>query len=465
MTTGKKVLIAGALAAVALAGFFGVRWYLNRGVVEVQAGRVVRQDLAQVVTASGEIKPRNYINIGANNMGRITEILVEEGDRVKKGQMLAKLETVQPAAELDAQKAALELMRAEMRAAEAAVISSDANIKTQAAALRRAQAELERARINFDRASQLLEDRLIARQEYDQRKADLETARASVEENKARLEQFKAQRRQFAAQFESAQRRVEQQEAQLRRVADVLRKHYSISPIDGIVTNLPVRAGETVVPGIQNSPASLIMTIADMSLITAEVRVDETDIVYVRLGQPAEVSVDALPDEALSGSVIEIGNTALLRGTGLAASQSEVASQEAKDFKVVVALDDPPGTIRPGMSCTARITTATRENVLTIPIQALTVRVPSELEDSQESSGALAAAEPEGREEIEGVFVLDDGRANFVPVETGITGASHLEVLGGLQGAETIVTGNYRVLRTLRAGAKVRIEEPGGEED
>ena len=133
------------------------------------------------------------------------------------------------------------------------------------------------------------------------------------------------------------------------------------SPIDGVVTNLPVRVGETVVPGIQNSPASTIMTVADMSLITAEVKVDETDIVNVKLGQTADITIDAMPNRTFKGRVIEIGNTAILRSTGLAASQSTVSSQEAKDFKVVVALNDPPEDIRPGLSCTAKVTTATRE--------------------------------------------------------------------------------------------------------
>jgi HlyD family secretion protein len=225
------------------------------------------------------------------------------------------------------------------------------------------------------------------------------------------------------------------------------------------VTNLPVRVGETVVPGIQNSAASLIMTIADMSIITAEVKVDETDIVNVALGQVAEVTIDAMPGRKFTGKVIEIGNTAILRSTGQAASQSAIASQEAKDFKVVVALDNPPEEIRPGLSCTARITTATRANVLAIPIQALTVRQKGDLENKPESGAAQpAAVSREAREEIQGVFVVRNGQASFVKVDTGITGATDIEVTAGLKEGDEIITGSYKAIRTLRNDAKVKVD-------
>ena len=407
MSTTKKILLA-AVAVVVIAGAsLGGYRYTQRGVVGVQTGRVIRQDLVSIVTASGEIKPRNYINIGANSMGRITDIYVLEGDVVEEGQRLAKLETVQPAAEVAARKASLELFKAELAARKAAIEASDANELTQQAALKRARAELRRAQVNFKRAGQLLEERLIARQEYDQRRADFEAAVAVVEEAQARLSELGVQRGQLIAQRESAERRIEQADAHLLRVSDVLEKHYSVSPLDGVVTNLPVRVGETVVPGIQNSSASLIMTIADMSLITAEVKVDETDIVNVKLDQQAQVTVDAIPNQPFKGSVIEIGNTAILRTTGLAASQSNVASQEAKDFKVVIALEDPTGAIRPGMSCTSRITTATRKAVLTLPIQALAVRLAKDLEAPKDPSSAQAAGTVEDpNKEVEGVFVV-----------------------------------------------------------
>jgi HlyD family secretion protein len=256
----------------------------------------------------------------------------------------------------------------------------------------------------------------------------------------------------------------------LTRASDVLSKRNAYAPLDGVVTNLPVRVGEIVVPGIQNSPASTIMTIADMSLITAEVKVDETDIVNVNLGQFSDISIDALPDKTFKGRVIEIGNTAILRSTGLAASQSTVSSQEAKDFKVVIAMDEPPAEIRPGLSCTAKITTATRQNVLSVPIQALTVRQRGDLESKKTAPGsAEASTRPDAallkarREELQGVFVIRDKKAEFRRVETGITGATDIEVLSGINEGDEIITGSYQVIRTLRNQAQIRVDnKPAG---
>ena len=455
----KKILlgVGGALLIVVIGG--GIYAYTQRGVAEVQTGRVERRNVLQIVTASGEITPRNYVNIGADSMGRITDLYVLEGDRVEPGQRLAKLETVQPAAEVAAQKASLQLFRAELAARAAAVEANEANQRTQEATLLRTQAEYKRARVNYERAGQLLEEKLISRQDYDRDRADFEAAAASVEEAKARAVELRVQRDQLAAQEQSADRRVDQAEAQLLRVTDVLKKHYSVAPLDGVVTNLPVRVGETVVPGVQNSSASLIMTIADMSLITAEIKVDETDIVNVKLDQIAEVEVDALPDSRFQGRVIEIGNTAILRSTGLAASQTANTAQEARDFKVVVALDDPSEAIRPGMSCTARITTATRDDVLTLPIRALTVRPVKGLSQPDEPGSVRAASGSEDPEaEIEGVFVVEANKAVFHPVDTGVTGTTHIEVTRGLDENTEIITGNYKILRTLKNRAKIRVK-------
>jgi len=441
---------------------FGVK-KSRAGIVTVQSGKVVRQDLTAQVTASGEIKPRNYINIGANAMGRITEILVREGDRVKKGQLLAKLEAVQADADVQAQRAALSSAEADAAASEAAVRAADENFRTAQASVDRAKAELERASLNFNRAEQLYKEKLIARQEFDQRKAEYDSLKAALREAEARLDQAKAQRGQTASVLAASQRRIGQMRAVVRRATDILDKHMSVSPLDGVVTNLPVRVGETVVPGIQNSAASLIMTIADMSLITAEVKVDETDIVNVKLDQTADVTIDAIPNKTFKGHVIEIGNTAILRSTGLAASQSTISSQEAKDFKVVIALDNPPAEIRPGLSCTAKVTTATRQNALTIPIQALTIRQRGDLEPPPKKGVQAAektdpAAEKAKKEELQGVFVVANGKASFRKTETGITGATDLEVLGGLKDGEEIITGSYKVIRTLRNDARVKVD-------
>jgi len=206
------------------------------------------------------------------------------------------------------------------------------------------------------------------------------------------------------------------------------------------------------------------MTIADMSLITAEVKVDETDIVSVKLDQVADVTIDAIPNKTFKGHVIEIGNTAIVRSTGVAASQSTTSSQEAKDFKVVVALDNPPEDIRPGLSCTAKVTTATRQHVLTIPIQALTIRQKGDLEIKPKKGGDVQAvkfdpaAEKARKEEVQGVFVISANKARFQKVETGISGATDIEVLTGLKEGDEIVTGSYQVIRTIRNEAQVKVD-------
>ncbi len=464
----KIVLIIAGILLVGGGVFASIR-ISRQGIVEVQTGRVVRQDLTSIVTASGEIKPRNYINIGTNAVSpsRITEILVREGDHVRKGQLLAKLESVQPEADVAAMRASVASAEADSAAAEASVKSGDDAIATAQAGVQRSAAEVERTRLDFERGKQLLNEKLIAKQDYDQRKAAYDSAIAGLNQSKAQLNQSSSDRQRLAASLNAMQRRITQNRAQLRRASDVLERTQSVAPIDGIVTNLPVRVGETVVPGIQNSASSLIMTIADMSLITAEVKVDETDIVNVKLDQLADVNIDAMPNKSFKGHVIEIGNTAILRSTGLAANQSAVSSQEAKDFKVVVALDNPPDEIRPGLSATAKITTATRKNSLSIPIQALTVRQKGDLETKKKGSAPaktaqLTPAEQKARkEEIQGVFVVNTGKAVFRKVDTGITGATDIEVLSGLKDGDEIVTGSYKVIRTLRNDTRVKIDNKG----
>ena len=438
----------------------------QRGIVTVQTGKVVRQDLTSLVTASGEIKPRDYYNVGANVMGRIVEIGVKEGDRVRKGQVLARLENIQADADVQAMQASLNSAQADSSAAESALKATDDNIAAAQATVDRTKADLEKARIDFQRGEELWKSKLIARQDYDVRKSTYDSQLASLRGAEASLKQMTAQRDQSAAQLGGSQKRVAQSQATLRRVSDVLAKHMATSPIDGIVTNLPVRMGETVVPGVQNSSASLIMTIADMSLITAEVKVDETDIVNVKLGQAADITIDAIPNKTFKGHVTEIGNTAILRSTGLAASQSAVSSQEAKDFKVVIALDNPPEDIRPGLSCTSKIITATRQKAVSIPIQALTVRQRGDLEPEkpggaktvQASSTPDSAAEKAKKEELQGVFIVKNGAAQFREVKTGITGTTDIEVLNGLNDGEEIITGSYKVIRTLRNAAKVKVD-------
>ena len=460
----KTILIVLVVLALGI-GVYASTVLSKRGVVAVQTGKVVRQDLTSVVTASGEIKPKNYINIGANALGILTEILVKEGDHVRKGQLVARIENVQPEAQVASQKAQVSSAEADSNAAEAALKTSDEALRTQQAVIDHYKADLEHAKLDYDRAQELYKGQLLAKQDFDAKKATYDAAVAALKEQETRLTQARSQREQTAAQLASAQRRVAQAKAVLAQFSDVLHKYDSYAPLDGVVTNLPVRVGETVVPGVTNLVGSNIMTIADMSLITAEVKVDETDIVSVALDQKADITIDAMPNKTFKGHVIEIGDTAILRSTGQAASQSATSSQEAKDFKVVVAMDNPPEEIRPGLSCTAKITTATRKNALTIPIQALTIRQKGDLEVKPKTgSGAMAAVKPTPaeekarKEEIQGVFVISGGKAEFHKVDTGITGATDIEVLSGLKEGDEIVTGSYQVIRTLRNEAQVKVD-------
>jgi HlyD family secretion protein len=452
------------LTAAGLLGAGGFWWH-RRGIKVVQTALVQRRDITAVVTASGEVRPRDYVHITASAFGRITGIHVKEGDRVRKGQLLAELEAIQPAADVRAQEAELAATERDREGMEASVHSAEANVKTADASLARVRAQLDRAQADFERARSLHEEQLISRASFEQTQAEHAVAVAAVEEAEARRAQAQAQLNQARAQSRIAQERIERARAALDRARDLLTKHTFVAPITGVVTDLPVSEGENLVVGIQNAPGSLLMTIADLSVITTEVMVDETDIGAVRMGQTAQVRVDAFPDRPFTGQVTEIGNTAVIRSTGLAAAQSAISSQQAKDFKVVITLANPDESLRPGLSATADVTTATRTNVVTIPLQALTVRRRRDLEPPREGvtqaadlpSGA-AATPTDGEEELEGVFVVRNDRALFQRVETGLSGLTDIEVVSGLaQGAE-IVTGSYEVLRNLQSGERVRVD-------
>ena len=453
MKAWKKIAI-GAGILVLVAGIIAFTVHQSqKNVVTVQTSKAQHQDLATVVSASGEIKPKTYVNIGANAFGKITHLYVKEGDHVKKGQLLAQLENVQPEADVNANQASLQAAQTDALAAEAA-------LKTSQADLLRAQADYDRNKLDWERAQGLYKDGLISKSDFDSRKNAWATADAGLTQGQARVAQAKAQQ-------DSASKHIAQAEATLTHYTDLLRKTTYPAPFDGVVTNLPVREGETVVIGIQNAQGSTLMTIADMSVITAEVKVDETDIVNVRLGQPAEVTIDAIPKKVFHGNVSEIGDNAIVRSSGVSTSQQATASEEAKDFKVVVTLTDAPQDLRPGLSTTAKVTTATRSNALSIPIQALTLRTKQQIDAQNNAPGSVHAAEPVAKEVaskskkddgVQGVFVIRNKKAMFVPVTTGITGTTDIEVLDGLKEGDEIITGSYKVLRTLRPGSSVKID-------
>jgi HlyD family secretion protein len=455
----------GAAAVLALATWLTIR-QINKGVVTVQTAPVARQDLTSIVTASGEVKPLTYTNVLGEGIGKITEIAVKEGDHVKKGDVLLRLESIQPTADVDAQRAGIQSADAGVKSAEANNISTEADIKSRAA-------DLEHAKLNWERGQQLFKEGLIAKQDYDTTKASYDSAVASLASAQARAEQARAQ-------LGQARSGLSQSQAMLNRFSDVLRKTTYTAPINGVVTYIAVRVGENVVPGIQNATGSYLMTISDMSVVTSEVMVDETDIVSVKLGEDAEVTIDALPGKYFKGKVTEVGTQAVLRSSGLASTQSTTGNQEAKDFKVVVTVQNPPDGLRPGLSSTAKITTAQKKNVLTVPIQALAMRQQKDLDEAAKQAGrkptdsvTLAAARPAPdssaagfsssssttkNPEIQGIFVLRNRKADFVPVTTGIIGVTDIEVLNGLNEGDEIISGSYKVLRTLKPDARVKVD-------
>ena len=453
----------------------GIIWS-KRGVVAVQTGKVQKQDLSSIVTASGEIKPpdQDFASVNANSFGKITEILVKEGDHVKKGQLLMRTEDVQQTAGVEAQQAALITAQADSAASQAAVQSAAAALRTAEADLAQAQARFNQTRDDYARGEQLFKDELIAKQTFDQRLSDYQVAQASLQSAQARVSQAKAQYQQAVYNRDMAKARIAQNRAQLLGQKDALDKTIYTSPLDGIVTSLPVHVGENVVPGIQNQIGSQLFQVSDLSTITAEVKVDETDIINVKLGQPAEVLIDAIPNKTFTAHVTELGQSAIGRTSGQTTSSSSTPTEEAKDFLVVVTLDNPPPGMRPGLSATAKITSATRKDAVTVPIQALTIRTRGELEaekKKKDTKGAAMAAESamtekqkeKAKEEIQGVFIIKNRRAVFQPVDTGIMGTTDIEVLKGLKPGEEIVTGSYQVLRTLKSDTKIKVDNtPSG---
>jgi HlyD family secretion protein len=451
MKLKKILIISGAvLVAAGIAGFTIVR--AQSGYTKVLTAKVVRQNLVSIVSGTGQIKPKTYVNIGATSFGRITHLYVKEGDHVKRGQILATVESVQAKAGVEAQEASI-------RSADTDISSYLAAENTAEATVAHSEADLQQKLLDWQRAQALYKAELIAKSEYDSKKAAYDTDIATLAQSKAALVQARAQ-------TASARGKLGTAKATLTSNIDALNKTVSIAPFDGIVTNMPVREGETVVVGIQNAQGSTLMTLADLSVITAEVKVDETDILNVAMGQPVDVTVDALPGKVFPGKVTEVGDQAILRSTGIATSQSTTGTEEAKDFKVVVTLTNPPPELRPGLSATAKITTARRQNVLSIPIQALAMRTAVSLKPGASMQTVNAAssgdAPPTSVQDpgTQGVFLLHPHgskiESQFVPVATGITGATDIEVTSGLKEGDEIVIGPYKVLRTLKNDVKLK---------
>ncbi len=452
----KKKIIIGSIAGVAIVAVLGVSLLAgNREAPEVTVAKVKQQPLLESkVTASGEVRPVKFYNLTAEVSGRITNLYVREGDAVKKGQELIKVDPTQLAEQVAGSTANVSATMADVSSSQSAVNTAENNVFTAQASLNSAKADLDRARAdvalaeaNLKRNQQLLESGVVSRATYDQVETTYRTAAASLNAAKARVDQLETQVadarirvKQAQAQLKGSQARVDQTRAGLRSNQDLLYKTTRFSPIDGVVSSLPIKEGEFALANFSSTP---LMVIADMSDVNVEIKVDETDIANVRVGQKAKVKVDALGELEIDGEVTEVGSSAITRSGQTIAQTS--GSQEAKDFKVVVRLlptDETRNKLRPGMSATAVVTTDRRDNAVVVPLQALVLQ---EMPVEGEQNGN--AGKPK---EVQGVFVLEGMKTKFVPVETGITGDTDIEVLSGVKADDEIVTGPFSVLRTLK---------------
>ncbi len=428
MTTRTKRILGAVAAVVVIGGIVGANVVREkRSRTEVQTGKVTRHKLVQVVTASGEVRPKRYVNVGPNVSGRIVDLRVREGETVEKGQVLARIES--------------ERYEAGERQSTAAVAAARAEVQ-------RAEADLDASKLAFDRTRRMRDDQLISEQAYDQAEAEFKMKTANVE---------------------AARRRVAQLQAQLDSTRDELHKTTVYAPMSGVVTNLPKEEGEMVIGAMSFNP-TVLMTVADLSVMEAEVMVDETDIRNLALGQAAVVEVDALEDLEIEGEVTEIGASAIVRGTDSSQAQAQLGANtgnQPKDFKVKIVLKDPPATLRPGLNASADITTATREGVIAVPIQAVVVRevdkegkvVEAALSGGGDEDNAGEGDARRRGEETDGVFIVQDRKAIFTPVKTGIMGDTDIEILEGLEEGQQIVTGSYRTLRQLENEARIKVEK------
>ena len=377
--------------------------------VEVQTEKVWRRDLTAVVEASGTIEPKVSVDITSDVIAKIIAVPVEEGEFVRRGEMLVRLDTGQ--------------QEQRVRSAEAALEAARTRVTEQ-------RSNSERAQSDFERARSMRQQELLSQADFDRAKSTLEVARA---------------------QMVTAEHMVGEAAAAVAEARDQLRKYTVVAPMDGVVIRREADVGEVAVSGTINNAGNLLMQVADLSLMQVEVEVDETEVVDLVIGQPTEVVVDAYPDRTFRGRVTRVANSAVLQtdNTGV------TGEKRSADFKVEITLNQEAG-LRPGLNATARITTATRQHVLSIPIQSLTVR---EVDGSKADAGRRAR-------EKEGVFrVGKDDKAHFTPLKIGISGEKYFEVLQGLSGAEEVVSGNYQALRELKNGNRVkRISKPKKEE-
>lgn len=438
-----------AVLVVAIAAGFYYRSQQPVGTA-VTSETIQKRDLEAIVSASGKIEPQKTVNISAQSMGRVTSLAVNEGDRVKAGQFLLQIDPVNA--------------EAAVRRDEAAVAGARTGLEQSRVSLDSARASLNLARQDLARQQDLWKAGLTTRETLERAQAELAVRESDL---KAREQEIKTRETQL-----------NQQQAGLQSSRHSLTQVRFNAPFDGIVTRRNIEEGENVVVGTMNNAGTVLLTVADMSVIEAEIEVDETDVPFVQLDQRARITIDAMPDQTFTGTVTEIGNSPIQPvGTSAAATTARTAT----NFKVTVTIDQQVPGVRPGFTCTAEITTATRDMALSVPIQALTVR--ELLYDAEgnivhetrpprprwqfgpQAATPVSAATTEllpgqRREETEGVFVVRDGKAQFVPVKLGISGERYLEVISGLQEGDRVITGPFESVRGLYVGDQVNTGPP-----
>jgi len=436
----KRALIFVGVLLVGAAVVAANLWFKRTPALAVTTEAVQARDLEAVVSASGKIQPKRLVNISADTSGRVVDLAVNEGDRVSRGQFLLQIDP--------------RSLRTRVDSGSASLSAAEASLEQTRQAVQTARVQLEQAQRTLERQQDLWKQQLTTRDALDKAENDVRGLQSSLQEREKLVTAQAA--------------RISQERASLESARYDLSKVRIESPIDGIVTRRNIQEGETAVIGTMNNAGTVLLTLADMSVIQAEVEVDETNIPTVQLGQPARITVDALPDRTFKGRVSEIGNSPI-QTTGAAAG-----SRQATNFKVVVVLEETIPDVRPGFTCTADVTTAKRHQVTAVPIQAVAVRelvydangqvVKEPVSDRRrrppvEPVASAAELKPgQTRKETEGVFVLRDGKATFVPIKMGIAGDKYFEVLDGLKAGDQVITGPYNSVRSMTDGAAVTVQ-------
>ena len=444
----KNILIAIGVVLLG-AAVVGANLYFKKDKgLSVTTDVIKSRDLEAIVSASGKVQPKRLVKISAETSGRVVDLAVNEGDRIKKGQFLLQIDP-------KSLRSRVESGSASLRAAEQSLEQMRQSIET-------AKVQLQQAQQNLTRQRNLWAQQLTTREALDKAENDLKSAESAVQERQK--------------QMNPQESRIAQERAQVESARYDLSKVRIESTIDGIVTRRNVQEGETAVIGTMNNAGTVLLELADMSVIQAEVEVDETNIPHVELGQRAKITIDAIPDKSFKGHVAEIGNSPIQ-----AAGSGAASSTQATNFLVKVMIDEPIPDVRPGFTCTADITTATRKEVISVPIPAVAVRelvfdangqvVKEPRNDkrrrpsggggasSVETIASAAELKPgQTRKEVEGVFVVRDGRAEFIPIKMGIAGDKYFEVLNGVKGGDQVITGPYNSVRGMADGDLVKVD-------